>query len=55
MAYAANSAAKFDADINILSVFRHHSYIEKSISMVRPRERGNLDDVLSAYVKDVVA
>ena len=53
--YAANLAKKFDSQINVLSVFRHHSHIEKSISMVRPREPENLDDVLSAYAKDVVA
>jgi len=53
--YAANLAKKFDSQINVLSVFRHHSHIEKSISMVRPREPENLDDVLSAYARDVVA
>jgi nucleotide-binding universal stress UspA family protein len=52
--YAANLAKKFDSQINVFSVFRHHSYIEKSISMVRPREPENLDDVLSAYAKEVV-
>ena len=41
--------------INVLSVFRHHSYIEKSISMVGPREPENLDDVLGAYAKEVIA
>ena len=46
--YAANLAKKFDSQINVLSVFRHHSYMEKSIAMVRPREPENLDDVLSA-------
>ncbi|MEN8244248.1 MAG: universal stress protein [Thermodesulfobacteriota bacterium] len=53
--YAANLSKKYDSQINVLSVFRHHSYIEKSISMVRPREPENLDDVLSAYAKEVVA
>ena len=53
--YAANLAKKFDSQINVLSVFRHHSYIEASISMVRPREPDNLDDVLSAYAREVVA
>jgi len=53
--YAANLALKFDSQINVLSVFRHHSYIEQSISMIRPREPENLDDVLSAYAKEVVA
>lgn len=53
--FAANLAKKFDSQVNVLSVFRHHSYIEASISMVRPREPENLDDVLSAYAKEVVA
>jgi hypothetical protein len=47
-------AKKFDSPINILSVFRHHGYIEKSISMVRPKEPENLDDVRSAYAKEFV-
>lgn len=53
--YAANLAKTFDSQISVLTVFRHHSYIEASISMVRPLEPENLDDVLSAYAKDVVA
>jgi nucleotide-binding universal stress UspA family protein len=53
--YAAKLAKNFDSQIKVLSVFRHHSYIEKSISMVRPREPENLDDVLSAYAKEVVS
>ena len=54
LTYAANLAKQFDSQINVLSVFRHHSYIEASISMVSPREPENLDDVLSAYAKEVV-
>lgn len=55
LTYAANLAKKFDSQINVLSVFRHHSHIESSISMVRPREPENLNDVLSAYAKEVVS
>jgi nucleotide-binding universal stress UspA family protein len=51
---AATLAKQCDSQINVLSVFRHHSYIEASISMVRPREPEHLDDVLSAYAKEVV-
>ena len=54
LALAAKLAQQFDSQINVLSVFRHHSYIEASISMVGPREPENLDDVLSAYAKEVV-
>ena len=55
LTYAANLAKKFDSQINVLSVFRYHSHIESSISMVRPREPENLNDVLSAYAKAVVS
>jgi nucleotide-binding universal stress UspA family protein len=55
LTYAANLAKKFDSQINVLSVFRYHSHIESSISMVRPREPENLNDVLSAYAKEVVS
>jgi nucleotide-binding universal stress UspA family protein len=36
LAYAARLAKQFDSQINVLSVFRHHSYIEASISMISP-------------------
>ena len=55
LTYAANLARQFDSQIIVLSVFRHHSYIERSISMVRPREPEHLDDVLSAYAKEIVS
>jgi nucleotide-binding universal stress UspA family protein len=53
--FAANLANKFDSQVNVLSVFRHHSHVEQSMSMVGAREAENLDDVLSAYAKEVVA
>jgi len=55
LTYAANLAKKFDSQINVLSVFRHHSHIESALSMVRPREPENLNDVLSAYAREVVS
>lgn len=55
LTYAANMAKKFDSQITVLSVFRHHSHIESSISMIRPREPEKLNDVLSAYAKEVVS
>ncbi|MCF8074693.1 MAG: universal stress protein [Desulfotignum sp.] len=55
LTYAANLARQFDSQVTVLSVFRHHSHIESSISMVRPREPEHLDDVLSAYAKEVVS
>lgn len=53
--FAANLANKFDSQVNVLSVYRHHSHIEQSMSMIGFREAENLDGVLSAYAKDVVA
>ncbi len=51
---AANLAKQSDSQINVLSVFRHHSHIEASISIIRPRDPENIDDVLSAHAKVVV-
>lgn len=51
LGYAANLASKYDAQINLLSVFRHHG---ESLSMVRLKEPANIDDVLSSYAKEIV-
>jgi len=58
---ALEIACKFaltnDAQIHILSVFKHHSFIEGSLSMV-PRQiddkATNLEDVLGEYSKEIV-
>ncbi len=42
-----------EADLTILTVYRHHSMLEASLSMVRPSDPGNLDDVMSAYAQEV--
>jgi nucleotide-binding universal stress UspA family protein len=45
----------FDSELYIVSVFRHHSFIEGSLSMVRGSvEYENLDDILSKYAKEVI-
>lgn len=41
------------ASLTILTVYRHHSMLEASLSMVRPSDPGNLDDVMSAHAKEV--
>ncbi|MBC7132453.1 MAG: universal stress protein [Roseovarius sp.] len=39
--------------LTILTVYRHHSMLEASLSMVRPSDPGNLDDVMSAHAREV--
>ncbi|WP_321314781.1 universal stress protein [Halarcobacter sp.] len=54
---ACEIAIKNDSQINILSVFRHHSFIEGSLSML-PRQINdkayNLEDALGEYSKEIV-
>ena len=40
-------------DLMILTVFRHHSLLEASMSMVRPDDPESLDDSMRAYAKEV--
>jgi nucleotide-binding universal stress UspA family protein len=41
------------AELMILSVFRHHSLREASMSMVRPRDPEHMDDLMKSYSKEV--
>ncbi|GGC09226.1 universal stress protein YxiE [Marinobacterium zhoushanense] len=41
------------AELMILSVFRHHSLREASMSMVRPREPEHMDDLMKGYAQEV--
>jgi len=43
-----------DAELFLLTIYRHHSYLEASLSMVRVSEPENLDDVLRGHAKEVV-
>ena len=45
---------KFDSELLILCVYRHHSLLEASMSMVRPEEPENLDDSMREFSSDVV-
>jgi len=55
---ACEMAIAIDGQINILSVFKHHSFIEGSLSML-PRQINdkahNLEDALGEYSKELVA
>ncbi|MEP3436813.1 MAG: universal stress protein [Hoeflea sp.] len=54
---ALNLAARLQqtcgGDLMILTVFRHHSLLEASMSMVRPDDPESLDDSMRAYAKEV--
>ena len=53
--YAVDMAAKFASKVLLLCVYRHHSMLEASLSMVRPAEPEHLDKSLSDYAKDIVS
>ncbi len=49
-------AQRFDAELSLLCVFRHHSPLEASLSMVRARgPMDRPDDALKGYASDIVA
>ncbi|MFQ5565329.1 MAG: universal stress protein [Paracoccaceae bacterium] len=41
------------AELSILTIYRHHSMLEASLSMVRPEDPGNLDDVMRSHAREV--
>ena len=45
---------KFESELLILCVYRHHSLLEGSMSMVRPEEPENLDDSMRDFAGNVV-
>lgn len=49
----AELAALCGAEVTILTVYRHHSMLEASFSMVRAADPGNLDDVMQEHAKEV--
>ena len=42
------------ADLTVLTVYRHHSMLEASLSMVRPDDPGNMDDAMRTHAEEVV-
>lgn len=52
--FAADMAAKLAGKILLLCVYRHHSMLEASLSMVRPKEPEHLDKVLADHAKETV-
>lgn len=50
---AAELARLSEAEVIVLTVFRHHSMLEASFSMVRASDPGNMDDILRDGAKEV--
>ncbi|ARC89350.1 universal stress protein [Rhodovulum sp. MB263] len=50
---AVELARLCDAQLSVLTVFRHHSMLEASLSMVRKDEPGPLDDAMRGYAREV--
>ncbi len=52
---AKNMAEKFGAEVQLLSVFKHYSFVEGSLSMMKGNTApDNLEDILRGYSKDIV-
>ena len=47
------SASWGNVPLTILTVYRHHSLLEASFSMVRPDDPGNLDDIMRGHATEV--
>lgn len=50
---AVELAKLSEAELSILTVYRHHSMLEASFSMVRPSEPGNMDDIMRGHARDI--
>ena len=50
---AARLAAQSNAELLILTVYRHHSMTEASLSMVRPEDPESLDDVMRDHARAI--
>ena len=51
--YGAQMQAQYDGELLMLTVFRHHSLLEGSMSMVRPQAPENIDDAMRGYAREV--
>ena len=50
---AVDLAKLSEGAITVLTVYRHHSLLEASFSMVRPGNPGNMDDIMRGYATEV--
>ncbi|MFN3954020.1 MAG: universal stress protein [Pararhodobacter sp.] len=46
-------AALTGGELLVLTVYRHHSMLEASFSMVRPDDPGNMDDAMRDHAREV--
>lgn len=53
VAKAAALAKLTGAELNVVTIFRHHSLLEASFSYDRPDEDGNIDDIMRAHADAV--
>ncbi len=51
--HAVELAKICEAHLSVLTVYRHHSMLEASLSMVRPNEPENMDDLMRTHAKEV--
>lgn len=51
---AVGLQGKFESELLVLCVYRHHGYLEASLSMVRPEDPQPPDDSLREFAGDVV-
>ncbi|MGF1595215.1 MAG: universal stress protein [Kiloniellaceae bacterium] len=50
---AVSLADKYGGEVTVLCVYRHHSPLEASISMVRPSEPEHPDKALAGYAQEI--
>ena len=53
LAMAAGLQKAMGGELHIVTVYRHHSLLEASMSMVRPEDPQNLDDVLRDHARQL--
>ena len=51
---AAEMAKLTGAKVTLLTIYRHHSMLEASLSMVRVNDPGNIDDAMQAHATEIV-
>lgn len=50
---AVQLAKLTDAALTVLTIYRHHSLLEASFSMVRPNTPGNMDDIMRGHASEI--
>lgn len=50
---AVAMAQQSGSALSILTIYRHHSMHEASLSMVRPEDPGNMDDIMRGHAREV--